>query len=118
MVNRRTITQYKGICKEIIASKRTSLPLLQPNNLKTMENSVMGNTNLQIDKINETVIQKIQLHYSYDNNKKCLEIYNGKKDVFNSVSINDDKQKMENNIKIIIKIKIINPPKIISIPIL
>lgn len=115
MVNRRTMTKYKGICREIIATKKNLLSstpsILQLNNLKTIENSVMGNINLQIDKINETVIQKIQLQYSYDNNKKCLEIYSGKKDVFNSVSINDNKQKMENNFEIIIKIKIINPQK-------
>lgn len=103
-MNRRTMTQYRGICKtiatpEFIRNKTTDEFAM------FSKNSQIENTILQKDTENNIVLQKIQLQFCYNKNTNCLEIKNAVNENSENPIENNHKIKPENNVEIIIKIK-------------
>ena len=100
------MTQYRGVCREIFKPIK---PI--EDHLQLIQNPILDNTKLQMDNLNNTVIQKTQLHFWYNKNTKCLENINAVAEFSELPSIDNNKKKLENNVEIIIKIKKIKSQK-------
>lgn len=101
-MNRRLVTHYRGICKNIETGQKK---ILEPepekeqdpiSDLQEIQNSELKNTDSQPDFFNYTVVRKIPLLITAEDFKKGLE---NKTEFFNHSDENPKK------IQILIKIK-------------
>lgn len=97
-MNRRTMIQYRGICKEINPCLHTS-PRLQTDPIV-----------LPLDTKNTIVTQKTRLHYVYNKITNCLEMKHAVTDFSECSTIHPDKKSPENNVEITIHIKKLKSP--------
>jgi hypothetical protein len=105
-MNRQTMTHYRGICKNIATfSDMKKKEIQQRNYLQKIQPSEIQTTVLQPVTEKESVIQKTQLHFQYNNNTKCLEIVNAVADFFENPGAYNNKKKMQNDVEITIQIK-------------
>jgi len=100
-MNRRLVTHYRGVCKNIYTEPKKNIDLnneIENNDLQILQKLEMENTKLHPGCNIYTVIQKPIVHITVDDLKKGLE---NKTDFF----MDFDKTK-ENEKKVIIDIKI------------
>ena len=106
-MNLRNKIQYKGICRNIMENMNFYIMdnhFHEP--LQLLQKIELENTKVQEIEKTGIVPQKIQLHFSYDNNTKTLEICYDKHDIKKLSSQEDyNNNNVSNGIEIIIQIK-------------